>query len=250
MAVIRVEKNRNYTTMSNYHLQDQRLSLKAIGLLSKILSLPDDWDYTVAGLAKKCREGKDAVRSAIEELEVAGYIVRRRTHGPDGAFAGNEYIVYECPQELSTAPLSGFPTMDNPTLENPTEQNTNKQNTNTPIVPTGDAPGEKKRAKGEWEPERFEAFWKYYPPRQGKRSGKKAARRAWNRLQPDPDTIAAMGKALAWQKKSDDWLRENGRFIPMASTWINGHRWEDEIDTSGPDPAPLPPEERSLPKWT
>lgn len=146
---MRVEKNRNYTTMSNYHLQDQRLSLKAIGLLSKILSLPDDWDYTVAGLAKKCREGKDAVRSAIEELEAAGYIVRRRTRGPDGSFAGNEYIVYECPQEPSTAPLSGFPTMDNPTLDNPTlenpttekptEQNTNKQNTKrtkTPISPS------------------------------------------------------------------------------------------------------------------
>lgn len=257
MAVIRVEKNRNYTTMSNYHLQDQHLSLKAVGLLSKILSLPDDWDYTVAGLASICKEGKDAVRSALEELETARYIERRQTHAADGSFAGNEYIVYESPADVRS-PLSGFPSTDkpstgNPLTENPTEQNTNIQNTkrtNTPIVPTGDAPGEKKRAKGEWEPERFEAFWKYYPPRQGKRSGKKAARRAWNRLQPDPNTIAAMGKALAWQKKSADWLRENGRFIPMASTWINGRRWEDEIDTSGPDPTPLPPEERSLPKWT
>ena len=143
MAVMRVEKNRNYTTMSNYHLQDERLSLKAIGLLSKILSLPDDWDYTVAGLAKKCREGKDAVRSAIEELEKAGYIERRQTHAGDGSFSGNEYIVYEIPIEERT-PLSGFPSTVNPSTGNPltgnpTEQNTNKQNTKktkTPISPS------------------------------------------------------------------------------------------------------------------
>ena len=142
MAVMRVEKNQNYTTMSNYHLQDTRLTLKAIGLLSKILSLPDDWDYTVAGLASICKEGKDAVRSALEELETAGYIERRQTHAADGSFAGNEYIVYESPADVRS-PLSGFPSTDkpsteNPLTENPTEQNTNKQNTKrtkTPISP-------------------------------------------------------------------------------------------------------------------
>ena len=142
MAVMRVEKNQNYTTMSNYHLQDTRLTLKAIGLLSKILSLPDDWDYTVAGLASICKEGKDAVRSALEELETAGYIERRQTHAADGSFAGNEYIVYESPADVRS-PLSGFPSTDkpstgNPLTGNPTEQNTNIQNTKrtkTPISP-------------------------------------------------------------------------------------------------------------------
>ena len=142
MAVMRVEKNQNYTTMSNYHLQDTRLTLKAIGLLSKILSLPDDWDYTVAGLASICKEGKDAVRSALEELETAGYIERRQTHAADGSFAGNEYIVYESPADVRS-PLSGFPSTDKPSTGNPltgtpTEQNTNIQNTKrtkTPISP-------------------------------------------------------------------------------------------------------------------
>lgn len=144
MAVMRVEKNKNYTTMSNYHLQDKRITLKAIGLLSKILSLPEDWDYTVAGLAGLCKEGKDAVRSALEELEGAGYIERRRTRSQDGSYAGNEYIVYEYPQGSLQLPLSDFPTMENPTLENPTtgnptEQSTNIQNTkrtNTPMPPS------------------------------------------------------------------------------------------------------------------
>ncbi|MBQ1576687.1 MAG: helix-turn-helix domain-containing protein, partial [Oscillospiraceae bacterium] len=76
MGVIRVEHNANYTTMSNFHLRDSRLSLRAMGLMSKMLSLPDDWDYTVAGLASICKEGRDAVRKALMELEGAGYLVR------------------------------------------------------------------------------------------------------------------------------------------------------------------------------
>ena len=99
MAVCRVEKTKNYTVMSNYHLTDPRLSLKAIGLLSKILSLPEAWDYTVAGLAKICREGRDAVRAALAELEEAGYILRRQTRDEMGNFSHSEYIIYETPQD-------------------------------------------------------------------------------------------------------------------------------------------------------
>lgn len=106
MAVMRVEKSANYTVMSNRHLDDTRLSLKAIGLLSKILRLPDDWDYTLEGLAHICKEGKDAIRSAIVELEQAGYIERRQTHAADGSFAGNEYIVHEAPLGADAPPSS------------------------------------------------------------------------------------------------------------------------------------------------
>lgn len=84
MPVIRVVKNGNYTVMSNYHLRDQGLSLKAIGLLSKMLSLPADWDYSVAGLTAVCRESKAAITSAIKELEEAGYLVRELSHGERG----------------------------------------------------------------------------------------------------------------------------------------------------------------------
>ena len=110
MAVMRVEKSANYTVMSNHHLDDPRLSLKAIGLLSKILRLPDDWDYTLEGLSHICKEGKDAIRSAIVELEQAGYIERRQTHAADGSFAGNEYIVHEAPVSTEAAPSSENPT--------------------------------------------------------------------------------------------------------------------------------------------
>lgn len=145
MPVFRVEKNKNYTTMANYHLQDTRLSLKAKGLLSLILSLPEDWDYTIPGLAARCRDGKDAVRSCLDELGEAGYIRRGRTRREDGTYGGNEYVVYEHPQAAADEPSSENPTMDepsseNPTLENPaldfpTEQNTNRQSTKITNIP-------------------------------------------------------------------------------------------------------------------
>ena len=84
VAVFRVEKNHNYTVMSNYHLRDTGLTLKAIGLLSKMLSLTDEWDYTTRGLAAICKEGVDAIENTHKELELAGYIIRRQLRGKDG----------------------------------------------------------------------------------------------------------------------------------------------------------------------
>ncbi len=84
MAVFRVERTNNYTVMSNYHLRDKTLSLKAKGLLSLMLSLPETWDYTLSGLARISLEGKDAIRAAVVELEKAGYIQRSRTRNEKG----------------------------------------------------------------------------------------------------------------------------------------------------------------------
>ena len=126
MAVFRVEKNGDYTVMSNVHLRDSSLSLKAKGLLSQMLSLPDGWDYTLSGLASINKEGVDAIRAAVQELEHAGYIQRRRTQNPDGTFAGNEYVIHETPVFSDPSlenPTMEKPTLDNPSLENPTELN-------------------------------------------------------------------------------------------------------------------------------
>lgn len=151
MAVFRVERTRDYTVMSNYHLRDKSLSLKAKGLLSQMLSLPEDWDYTLSGLSCINRESKDAIRSAINELEKAGYIIRRQTTDASGKFSGNEYIIHEAPEPippLLEEPLSGFPTTDNPSTgkpssENPTQLNIDIQNTekiNTDRVSTDSIP--------------------------------------------------------------------------------------------------------------
>lgn len=98
ITVFRVEKNKNYTVMSNVHLRDQNLSLKAKGLLSLILSLPEDWHYSIRGLAKICREGKAGITSGLKELENAGYLTRHQLRGERGQMGQTEYVIYEKPR--------------------------------------------------------------------------------------------------------------------------------------------------------
>ena len=120
MAVFRVEKNRGYTVMSNHHLRNKDLSLKAKGLLSQMLSLPEDWDFTLKGLSLINREQIDAIRAAIRELEQAGYIVRSRERDSQGRLRGADYVIYEQPQPVPDSPTLENPMLDNPTQEKPT----------------------------------------------------------------------------------------------------------------------------------
>ncbi len=110
MAVFRVEKNSGYTVMSNHHLRNRALSLKAKGLLSQMLSLPEDWDYTLQGLARINRESIDAIRQAIRELEQAGYIQRSRERDEEkGGCVVQNYVIFELPQPV---PASVSPTLE------------------------------------------------------------------------------------------------------------------------------------------
>ena len=125
MAVFRIEKTQNYTVMSNHHLRNAALSLKAKGLLSQILSLPENWDYTLAGLSHINRESVDAIRTAIHELERTGYITRSRERKDNGQLGGAEYVIHEQPQEPDapdgdhSLPISDPPTQKKPISENP-----------------------------------------------------------------------------------------------------------------------------------
>ncbi len=131
MAVFRVERNRGYTVMSNHHLRNKELSLKAKGLLSQMLSLPEDWDYTLAGLALINKEKIDAIRTAVWELEKAGYITRRQGRDERGKMPAIEYTIYEQlqPPELDSPilenPTSAKPSLDFPTTGKPTTENGN-----------------------------------------------------------------------------------------------------------------------------
>ena len=127
MAVFRVEKNKGYTVMSNHHLRNKNLTLKAKGLLSQMLSLPEDWDYTLAGLSYINREKIDAIREAVRELERAGYIQRSRERDEKGRLRGTDYIIYEQPPNLDLPTLEN-PTLGNPTLENPTQEKPTLEN--------------------------------------------------------------------------------------------------------------------------
>lgn len=281
MAVFRVEKNHSYTVMANHHLRDERLSLKSKGLLSLVLSLPDDWRISIEGMTQFSSDGKDAIRSAIRELTDAGYITRAQTHSEAGTFSGYDYIVHETP---AASPSSGFPTMENPTTENPTLRNTDRLSTDIPpIVPQSDADGGnpsvslaadtspvrggKEGETGETGGEGGDVSKSDTPPKRKRRATKSApdyrpdtfarfwaayprgedkqgAIAAWDELKPDDATLQAMSRALVRQKASEEWQRGIG--IPYAVRWLRRRRWEDEIK------APASPPERAggdLPVW-
>lgn len=257
-ALIQIKRREGFTVLPNALLRDSRLSLKTKGLFCMMLSLPEDWSYTVSGLSSICGAGRDAVRSALRELEAAEYLIREQQHDRAGKFKGNLYVISEVsasPEPGANQPLTGFPSTGKPSAGKPLTENPPLQNKdyiyNTPYSPPeGDAPvttssttslaasaEDKPRQRRRssplrdgpvWQPERFAGFWKLYPVKKGKQ----AAIRAWDKLQPDDETIAAMGRALLRQIRSEEWRRDGGRYIPHPSTWINQARWTDE--TGGP----------------
>ena len=167
MAVFRIEKTRDYTVMSNHHLRNAELSLKSKGLLSMMLSLPEDWNYTTRGLAKICKEGTDSIGSALKELEQAGYIVRNRLRDSKGKIVDVEYVIYETPHPPDTGqPCADEPDTANPCLENrlqlnkekrnPEEQNTDSSSTegSNPIQSSPQPPAGAKRTGRDWMRER------------------------------------------------------------------------------------------------
>ncbi len=117
MAVYRVNKTRGYTVMANFHLRDKNLSLKAVGLLSKMLSFNDGWKFSTRGLASICKEGPDAILSALRELESCGYLVRHRQRDAKGRMSNTVFEIYEEPQPVS--PRTENPHMENPDMDNP-----------------------------------------------------------------------------------------------------------------------------------
>ena len=125
MAVCRIEKTKDYTVMANHHLRNKSLSLKAKGLLSLMLSLPEDWDYTVKGLAYICKDGIDSINGAIKELEATGYISRKRIRNEKGQLTTTEYTIREHPQTdgSDTPPDAGNPTEGEPAQEKPIREN-------------------------------------------------------------------------------------------------------------------------------
>lgn len=227
-----IEKSNNFTVLANAALQDPELSLKARGLLGYMLSLPADWDYTIAGLSAKCREGVSAIRGAIAELMQAGYVQRRQTRDEHGRLSGYEYTVYE-------SPSCDYPTTEKPTSENRTQQNKNltKQELNkTPCSPPAGDGGEDAEPETEarpsrqvsapkYHPEWFETLWKLYPNGRNR----KAACKAWDKLKPDRELCRFMFQSIRLQLRGEDWARDGGRYVPHFSSWLNGQRWTDEV---------------------
>ena len=150
MAVFRIEKTRNYTVMSNHHLRNTNLSLKAKGLLSLMLSLPENWDYTTKGLARICKDGVDSICAGVRELEEQGYVIRERVRNPNGQLGAIEYTILEQPRPLEREkperenpvldnPILGSPVLEEPEHGNPAQLNTkesSKQKSKTDLSST------------------------------------------------------------------------------------------------------------------
>lgn len=129
MSIVRVHKTSNFTVMSNYHFKEKKMGLKAKGLLSLMLSLPDDWNYSVSGLVTLSKDGKDSVMSALAELEKFGYLKRERVVNEKGQFAGIEYNIFEEPQQEK--PIAEKPILEKQKAEKPIAENRPLLNTNS-----------------------------------------------------------------------------------------------------------------------
>ena len=236
-SIITVKRQKGFTILPNSTLRDKRLSLKTRAILAIMVSMPEDWDYTVSGLAVICGTGKDAVRSALRELEAAGYLTRVQRHDEAGHFSRNEYVVTDEPTGEGVLPLSGKPLTDEPLTDEPLTENPTQQNkdcTNTPYSPPqgdGQAPVHKhKKCEQDWE--LFDHFWTAYPLKKNK----DRAKRAWRKINPDIALCRIMADALEKDKRSRAWQKEGGAYIPHPASWLNGRRWEDEHDTPEPPP--------------
>lgn len=203
--------------MANYHFKDKSLSWKAKGILSTMLSLPDDWDYSLAGLATISNDGMSATRAAIKELEKYGYLERKPIR-KDGKIADWEYLIYEKPQMeklLVENQQVENQQVEKQDVENHTQLNTKESNTNQSNTK-------------ELNTYLFEEFWKAYP----KKKAKEAARKAWVKLKPDETLGKEIIQSVMENSKTKDWLKENGKYIPYPATYLNGKRWEDERNES------------------
>lgn len=223
MKLVNDVKNK-FTIVPNYILQQRNISLRAIGLYSKLSSLPDNWEFTESGLYTLVKDGKDSIKTAIKELEELGLFFRFRRRNKNGTLGETIFYISPIPmneekkkeiesrfylQEIIIQPMSENPTLAEPILENPQQYNTNKYNTNKEIYK-----------------ERFETFYKAYP----RKIGKVNVEKWFKKNKPDEELMNKILVSLEEHKKLKQW--QDKQFIPYPATWLNQKRWEDELDTN------------------
>lgn len=224
-------RRRGFTMIYNSVLKDTRLDLKTKGFFAVMMSFPEEWEYTVKGLAQVMDIGKDAVRTCLKQLEEAGYLIREQGR-EGGRFSQNVYVLLEeSASPLSDLPYTVKPSTDLPCTVNPTQYKTieNKDSNNIPpISPTGEGEGNKSKdgLVPKHKPERFMKLWVIWPKK--RRKARREAVKAWDRLKASDELLNEMSAALAKQMESADWKRGIG--VPYPSNWLNGRRWEDEPD--------------------
>ena len=223
MSVYRRHKDKNFTCIDNHLFNDNTLSMKAKGLLAQILSLPDDWKYSVNGLASLFSDGRDAVNNAINELIEHGYIIRSKSVNEAGLFDGYVYDIYEKPQiehdKIADIPFTEKPFTEKSFTENSELSNTNISNTNILNTKELDIPPI-------MSPEEmlFEQFWEAYP-KCFRKANQKGCRAKFLKIKNLKEIFPDIISSLEMQKRSKQWNEQDGQFIPAPLTWINQERW-------------------------
>ncbi len=212
MPILRHKHECEYTVVPNFLLRDKRLSLRDVGLLTFMLSLPENWEFSVAGLVETLgRDGRDAISKSLIAIEKAGYLTRERTRPAGGRIGPVVWTVSDTPSPQTDLPHTVLPDADLPYTGNPSQikykkkKVPNKENNNS--------------TRGEND---FDLFWSAYP----KKVGKQAAKKAFSRVKTPVETLLT---AVERQKCSAQWSRDNGQYIPNPATWLNQGRWEDEL---------------------
>jgi hypothetical protein len=226
------------TTIGQQVFFDKRLSYEELGLLCQLLSLPDGWEYSVAGLAALKNSSADKVRKLVKCLEEKGYIRRMRERREDGTFGEMNYIISDTPVTgdlfSSDSPTLDSPTLDSPTLVNPAQYNNNiynnniYNNNNNTLPDNNNSKYSYSNTKSDYNnisviDEKFVEFWEAYE----KKVAKKAALKAWKALKPTEKLADEIISDVKQRFQSEQWRRERHQYAPNASTYLNGRRWED-----------------------
>lgn len=239
MNYLRNETQKNFTVIQNYVLSSTNISLKAIGIYCKLISLPDNWNFTEEGLACICKDGKDSIRSALKELEDLNLLYRFRIREKDGTLGKSVYYISAIPMseenkkeiEARYNPLNILiqqedePCLENPPLDTDTQLNTNIYNTNIYNKKNYNKKNSDNEKTNLVE-KQFETFYNAYPRKVKKQDVKK-----WFlKNKPNEELFKTIIDSLELFKKDKDWLKDNGQYIPYPTSWLNQKRWEDKLD--------------------
>ena len=219
MTIIRSPReHRDFTIISNHVCLDPRLSMRALGLLVRLLCRPDNWQTNSETLSREFDCGREQMRGVLRELADAGYMRLSKTQDSKGQWS-SAWRVFDKPQPDDAQPEFGKPESGKPYFGalGPITRTDLPRTDNNPQAPKGASV------------EGFAEFWKAYP----KKIGKDAAEKAWNRKARSPETVKAILEAVRVQIESDEWKKEGGQFIPYPTTWLNQGRWKDEMPGEG-----------------
>lgn len=225
MSIIRsARKERDFSILSNIVLQDPNLSMRGLGLLVRLLSRPDNWETNSELLAREFDCGREQMRAVLGELRDLGYMKLVKSQDAKGHWSSQWFVLEEPEQKDLSPPLPklGQPEPGNRVLGEPDA--ITKTDYKEPIP--------KKPRAALADPVLFDAFWKAYP----KKVGKDAAKKAFDKRKPDGKLLDDMLRAVAQQKQTPGWIKDDGQFVPNPATWLNQGRWMDGEGAGGQAP--------------